>query len=276
MRIICACIMTVFIASAAVIPAVSQDSYEDYRYQRDTYNRDYPYQRSDDGKTRRESPLSDVSVREKEDFLDDLRGAVRDEIDTSISKERKASTQKINENKLIRDVRRIVKEEIEDAIKIKEKRYLTGGTWELGGFVSAQFKGLSSSEEDNNFRFRIQPTVNYFIFENMALSLRGEADFNVTASSQIYNAGAGPMFVFGLDRKETICFYTTIFAGVSMNTTLQNQMGFRYGNEFGFKFILTSGVILNFGALVAFDNAGDSMEGFQNIIIPTMGVTAWF
>ncbi len=173
-------------------------------------------------------------------------------------------------------MRRIVREEIEDAIKIRDKKYLVGGTWEAGGFISAQFKGLSSDENDNNFRFKVLPLVNYFLGRNLALSLRGEADFNITAGSQVYYVGAGPMFAFGIDKKEHFCFYTTIYAGMSVNTALSDSYGFRYGNEIGLKFILTSGVILNLGVMMAFDNAGEGVSGFQNIIIPTMGITAWF
>ncbi|PKL37585.1 MAG: hypothetical protein CVV44_14655 [Spirochaetae bacterium HGW-Spirochaetae-1] len=268
---IIAATITVF-GTAAYLMA--QESYEDYRYERDRANREYPARK--DQNVQRDKPLSEVRIEEQEGFFDDLRGAVREEIDTSISKERKASTKVINENKLIKDVRRIVREEIEDAIKIKEKKYLAAGTWEAGGFISAQFKGLSSDSTDNNFRFKVLPLVNYFLGQNLALSVRGEADFNITAGSQVYYVGAGPMFVFGIDKKEQFCFYTSIYMGMSMNTELSKKLGFRYGNELGVKFILTSGVILNLGVTLAFDNAGDNVTGFQNIIIPTLGITAWF
>ena len=87
------------------LPLSARESYEDYRYERDRANREYPVERDD--YVRREKPLSEVQTTDSEGFLDDLRGAVREEIDTSISKERKASKKAINENKLIRDVRRI-------------------------------------------------------------------------------------------------------------------------------------------------------------------------
>jgi hypothetical protein len=70
------------VSSALVIYA--QESYENYRYERDRANRDYPVKK--DQYIRREEPLSEVRAEEKEGFYDDLRGAIREEIDTSISK----------------------------------------------------------------------------------------------------------------------------------------------------------------------------------------------
>jgi hypothetical protein len=267
-----ALLVTAFILSSAAIYA--QESYEDYRYERDRANRENPVKR--DRYIRRDEPLSEVRAGEKANLYDDRRGAIPEENDPSINKESKAGKKSINENELIKDVRRIVREEIQDAIKIRDKKYLVGGTWEMGGFVSATVMGLSTDEEDNNFRFKVLPLINYFLGQNIALSLRGEADFNMTANQQIYYGGAGPMFAFAIDRKEHFIFYTTIYAGVSVNNTLEKQYGFRYGNEMGMKFVLTSGVILNLGAMMAFDNGGDQMDGFQNIIIPTFGITAWF
>lgn len=268
-------ILLISAVTGLVYSLSAQESYEDYRYARDKNNRLYPGKKKSDY-VRREKPLSEIKGADSEGFLDDLRGAVREEIDSSISKERKASKKVINENKLIGDIRRIVKEEIEDAISIRDKKYLNPYTWEVGGYISAQFKGLSSNASDNNYRFKILPVVNFFLMKNFALGLHGEADINITTGSQIYNVGAGPMFAFGIDKAERFCFYTTIFIGMSYNTALADKIGLRYGNELGLKFILTSGVILNVGIMVAFDNAGDNITGFQNIYLPTIGITAWF
>ncbi len=268
-------VLLIAASTGLVFSLAAQESYEDYRYARDKNNRQYPGAKKKDY-VRREKPLSDVKSVDSEGFFDDLRGAVREEIDSSISKERKASKKVINENKLIGDIRRIVKEEIEDAISIRDKKYLSQFTWEAGGYISAQFKGLSSNADDNNYRFKILPVVNFFLLKNMALGLRGEADINITTGSQVYNVGAGPMFVFGIDKKERFCFYTSIFIGMSYNTAVTNKIGLRYGNEIGLKYILTSGVILNLGIMVAFDNAGDNISGFQNLYVPTLGITAWF
>jgi len=39
---------------------------------------------------------------------------------------------------------------------------------------------------------------------------------------------------------------------------------------------MSNGVIINAGVQLIFDNLGESVEGFQNIIVPTVGITAWF
>ena len=259
---------------------VLPETYEDYRERRysaqpeDEDNSEY--RTRTERKVTKDRPLSEVKPNEHEELMDDLRGAVRDEIDTTIDKERKASKKVVNKNQLVNDVRKIVREEIEDAIKLKEKSYLQKNTWEVGGFISGQFRGLQSDSADNNYRFNIYPMVNYFILPNVAIGTKGEASFNLTAGDQNYNIGMGPVFVYGLDRRDQICFFTSIFAGMSYNSALSNKLGLRYGNELGFKFVLSSGVIINLGFMIAFDNAGDKISGFQNILLPTIGITAWF
>ena len=44
----------------------------------------------------------------------------------------------------------------------------------------------------------------------------------------------------------------------------------------GIKFGMTSGLIFNAGVQLVFDNLGENVSGFQNIIVPTIGITAWF
>lgn len=251
-------------AMMLVSAAYARESYEDYRTNRDKKN------------ANRDKALSEIKTGEREDLMDDLRGAVREEIDQSMNKERKASRKVVNKDKLIDDVKKIVREEIEDAIKVKEKKYVNKGNIEIGGFVSTQAKGLSSSTTDNNFKVNVFPMLNYFFANNFAIGFKGEAQFNITRGTQDYNAGIGPQFVFGLDRKDEICFYTGIYIGASVNSSVTNKYGFRYGNEFGFKFVLTSGVILNVGAQMVFDNSGDKYTGFQNLILPAIGISAWF
>ena len=97
-----------------------------------------------------------------------------------MNKERKASKEKIDENRFIKDVRKIVKEEIEDAIKIKEKSYLSVGSFEIGGFLSYTSKGIESDENDNNTIMKIFPMVNYFIHDNIGIMIKGEAGLNLT------------------------------------------------------------------------------------------------
>ena len=244
-------------------PVMAKKTYEDYMHLR----KKGQY---------RDRPLSEIRTGDKDDVMDELRGAIRDEIDSSMNKERKASKEKIDENKFIRDVRKIVKEEIEDAIKIKEKNYLSAGSFEIGGFLSYTSKGIESDENDNNTIMKIFPMVNYFIHDNIGIMIKGEADLNLTQSSQSYNVVLGPQYVFGIDRMDEICFYSSLFIGISYNSALSDSFGYRYGNELGMKFILTSGVILNFGVMIIFDNAGDNVTGFQNVFEPTIGISAWF
>jgi hypothetical protein len=241
---------------------VAERNYEDYRDRR--------YQ------NRRDRPLSEIRTGTRDDLLDEMRGAVRDEIDSSIHKERRASKRNINESKLIKDIREIIREEIEDAIRIKEKRFLAPWTIEIGGFISYQSKGLESSDADHNSIINFFPMINYFFHKNIAVNLQGEAAFNLTTDNQVYNLALGPVFVFGLDKDDSICFYASIVTGASVNTALENKWGYKYGNEIGLKFILTSGVILNVGTMIVFDNSGDEKTGFQNIIVPKIGITAWF
>lgn len=258
------CLLAVFFFSSVFDQQITaQQSYEDYMYLREK-------------KLNRDRPLSEIRTGDSSDVMDDIRGAVREEIDETMNKERKASKKRIDKNSFIRDIRQIVREEIEDAIKIKEKSYLNFGTVEMGGFISYQSKGVESDENDNNTIIKLFPAVNFFIHSNVAIGLKGEADINLTLDTRSYNIGLGPVFIYGIDTADKFCFYASIFAGISMNTTLNDSFGYRYGNELGLKIILTSGVIMNLGVMIIFDNAGDNMTGFQNIIEPTIGISAWF
>ncbi len=251
------------IISLICVSLQAQESYEDYMYMREK-------------NIKRDRPLSEIRTGDNSDILDDIRGAVREEIDGTINKERKASKRKIDKNKFIMNIRQIVREEIEDAIKIKEKSYLSYGTFEVGGFLSYRSKGIESDENDNNTVIKVFPMMTFFLTGNAGITLKGAADINLTNDTRSYNVGMGPQFIFGIDPTDEICFYATIFLGVSVNTALNDSFGYRYGNEVGFKFILTSGVIMNLGLMIVFDNAGDRVTGFQNIIEPTIGISAWF
>lgn len=254
----------------------SQESYEDYRNVRDRYDR-RGYLDSQKGKAdKRDKPLSELSSGEKEDLLDELRNAVRDEIDESISKERKASKKKVDRDRLIVDVKRVVREEIEEAIKIKEKRYLSFGTIEVGGFIAFQTLGLESDERDINYIFQLFPLFNYFVHPNIAMSLKSEMNFNLTTNTQVFNINVGPSFIFGINKTDSICFYNSVYVGISMDTAKNTNVGYRFSNEIGLKFVLTSGVILNLGVMIVFDNSGEQVTGFSNMFVPSLGITAWF
>jgi len=247
-----------------------RESYEDYM------NKNKKESNNKNIEIKRDKPLSEIKPEDKEELLDELRGAVREELDQSIKGEKNDKDKKINQGKFVDEVRSIVKEEIEDAIRIKQSKYLRRYTVELGGFISYQAKGVDSSAKDNNNLLKVFPQFAFFVDNNIALAVKGEAEFNLTNHTQAYSGGAGPMFVFGLTKKDDVCFYAEIMAGVSRNSQVSNKIGYRYSNGMGLKFVLTSGVIFNAGVQLVFDNLGQNVTGFQNIIVPTIGITAWF
>jgi len=260
-------VITIIIISGSIY---GRESYEDYmdKNNKSSYNKDI--------EIKRDKPLSEINPEDKEELLDELRGAVREELDQSIKDEKNDKDKKINQSKFVDEVRSIVKEEIEDAIRIKQSKYLRKNTIELGGFVSYQAKGVDSDEQDNNNVLKVFPQFAFFIDNNIALALKGEAEFNLTNNTQAYSGGIGPQFIFGITKKDDVCFYADIMAGISRNSQVNNKIGYRYSNGFGLKFVLTSGVIFNTGVQLIFDNLGQNVTGFQNVIVPTVGITAWF
>lgn len=248
----------------------ARESYEDYINLRDKNSS------GDDVNINRDKPLSELKPEDREDVLDEIRGAVRDEIDSSIKNEKSDDKRNSIEKDFIEQVRGIVREEIEDAIRIKKSRYLKQGTFEVGGFVSYQARGVDSDKNDNNNILKLFPQFAYFTGQNVAFAVKGEAEFNITTDSYAYSFGLGPQFIFGVTRKEDICIYTEIMAGMSKNSAVDKKFGYRYSNGFGFKFVMSNGVIINMGAQLIFDNLGQNVNGFQNIIVPTIGITAWF
>lgn len=265
----------IFIPLAAVLAVLlcssiyGRESYEDYMNQKNKV-------KNKDIEIKRDKPLSEISPDDREELLDELRGAVREELDQSIKDEKKDKNKKINQAKFVDEVRSIVKEEIEDAIRIKQSKYLRRYTLELGGFVSYQAKGVDSNETDNNNILKVFPQFAFFLDNNIALAIKGEAELNLTNNTQAYSGGIGPQFVFGLTKKDDVCFYADIMAGISRNSQVSNKIGYRYSNGFGLKFVMTSGVIFNAGVQLIFDNLGNQKTGFQNVIVPTVGITAWF
>jgi len=146
----------------------------------------------------------------------------------------------------------------------------------LGGFVSYQAKGVDSDEQDNNNILKVFPQFAFFVNNNIALAMKGEAEFNLTNDTEAYSGGAGPQFIFGITKRDDVCFYAEIMAGVSRNSQISEEIGYRYSNGFGLKFVLSSGVIFNAGVQLVFDNLGQNMTGFQTVVVPTIGITAWF
>ena len=67
-----------------------RESYEDYMKQSDnkSYNKNI--------EIRRDKPLSEVRPEDREELLDELRGAVRDELDQSMKDEKRGKDKNIN------------------------------------------------------------------------------------------------------------------------------------------------------------------------------------
>lgn len=259
------------IASTALCGSLfARESYEDYIDQRNKENYDQ------DVDINRDKPLSEIKPEDREEVLDEIRGAVREEIDSSIKEEKTKEKKDVSGDDFIEQVRSIVREEIEDAIRIKKNKYLKPGTFEIGGFISYQARGVDSDKNDNNNILKVFPQFAYFVGENVALAIKGEAEWNITTDTQAYSGGLGPQFVFGVTKKEDICFYAEIMAGMSRNSAVNDSFGYRYSNGFGFKFVMSNGVIINAGVQLIFDNLGENVTGFQNLIVPTIGITAWF
>ena len=259
-------ILTIILCSSIY----GRESYEDYmdKNNKESYNKNI--------EIKRDKPLSEIKPEDRDELLDELRGAVREELDQSIKDDKGDKEKKIYQGKFVDEVRGIVKEEIEDAIRIKQSKYLRKYTVELGGFVSYQAKGVDSNAQDNNNILKVFPQFAFFVDNNISLAVKGEAEFNLTNKTQSYSGGAGPQFIFGLTKKDDVCFYAEIMAGVSRNSEVSNKIGYRYSNGFGLKFVLSSGVIFNTGVQLIFDNLGQNVTGFQNIVVPTLGITAWF
>lgn len=260
-------ILLIIIISSTIY---GRESYEDYMSQSDNKSSNKNIE------IKRDKPLSEVRPEDREELLDELRGAVREELDESIKDEKERKDKNLNQSKFVEEVRSIVKEEIEDAIRIKQSKYLRKYTVELGGFVSYQAKGVDSDEQDNNNILKVFPQFAFFVNNNIALALKGEAEFNLTNDTQAYSGGAGPQFIFGITKRDDVCFYAEIMAGISRNSQISNEIGYRYSNGFGLKFVLSSGVIFNAGVQLVFDNLGQNMTGFQTVVVPTIGITAWF
>ena len=264
------------------LSGLHSESYEDFLDQRDSANRTRFVSTDSNPPQRIERPLADIREGERSSFLEDLRGAVRDEIDATIGIERKPAVNEttIDEDRLIRDVRRIVKEEIEDAIRIKEMRYGSSGTFEAGVSFASEFEIFSSTNFKNS-RLQVQPLINYFLLDGFGLSLKGGAGLSVTDLAENWNLGIGPIFTFGLNRSDTMHFFTGIYAGITSikedRRGSDSKYGLRYSNEFGVKFELARGILLSTSVMMGFDFInGSSRDNFKSSVMPMVGITAWF
>lgn len=249
--------------------AYGRDSYEDYI---DRKNKTDYYEYNE---IKSDRVLSDIKPDERDVLLDELRGVVREELNGNPDSEKKAVKKNNKNSRFAEDVRSIVKEEIDEAIRIKQGRYPAGRIFETGVLFSYKAKGAGSDDNDDNI-LKVFPQVSFFIDKNVALALKGGVDFNLTDKTRAYSVCAGTQFVYGITKTDDVCLYADIMAGISRNSEISNDTGFRYSNGFGLKFVTVVGVSFNAGVQLVFDNLDDSVTGFQKSVEPVIGITAWF
>jgi len=229
-----------------------------------------------DRENRDDKTPSDIKPEYREELLKDIRGVIREELDQDDKEKKNDKEKKTKKGRFSDEVRSILKEEIDEAIRIKQSKYLRKYTVELGVLVSYQPKGADSDENDEGNLLRVFPQFAFFIDNNVALALRGETEFDLTNNTRAYSGVAGPEFIFGITKKDDVCFYVDIMAGVSRNSRVSNRLGYRYTNGCGLKFLLTRSLNFNAGVQLVFDNLETDRKEFKKDIVPTIGLTAWF
>ncbi|MCL2025826.1 MAG: hypothetical protein FWG92_03370 [Leptospirales bacterium] len=233
--------------------ALFADSYENYRQYRDSSNAEYK---------------SRAKTNESWGIYDGLRGSIRDEVHGGLTS--------IETNSDLDEViRKIVREEIKEAQKREKKKYASEGVFEIGGFFSVLLDGPSSVNGGENANIILTSAImNYFVVDNLAFSLRGSGDFDISNNQQFYYIGMGPMFAFGIDRFNEISFYCAVYIGTTINSFVEDKYGMRYTSEIGLKFGLGK-AILNVGLSAAFENSKASDATFNRFLNPMIGITVW-
>ncbi len=277
MKFIHFCICLIFISAAGTLYAAQKESYEDYSADEIT----------------RDAPLSDVTTSDDRIYKN-LRGSIRDEIDETMSRERKEKEQGIDSGRINRDVRKIVREEISSASGTASKKYLRKWTFEFGGSVdfstffdhTESHKDYDDAEETpegkklyvlNRDKYVTgNPFINVFLFKNIAASVDSVINYNVTRNKFRYSIGAGPLFVFGLNSAETVCF----FAGVSLGYHYDRDAtvkydGLLYSNKAGLKFTVSPGMIINCGIMGTVRSKGIKFDDFYMELNPFVGFSTW-
>ena len=253
-------LFSVFFSSQALFA----ESYEDYR------------------KYRGSSNASDIKAAKNSEpwgIYDGLRSSIKDAVDEGL-----VDPDSIENSDLDKAIRKIVREEIENALRKERKKYSTAGVFEIGGYISAMFHAPyygNSEGGDKGATTNVILTsgvMNFFPVNNLAFSLKSEGEFDIKHNQQFYNLGVGPMFALGLDSANTIALYFALYYCVTINSFLDNKddkFGWRYVNELGLKFGIGR-VIVNVGFAVGFDGNQLSSSNFSAIINPMIGITAWF
>jgi len=204
-------------------------------------------------------------------IYDGLRDFVKHEVDKGLT-----DSDSIEANRELNEaIRRIVRDEIENALKREKKQYATKGVFEIGGYISGQFHSPYSKDEGERTDVILTSGVmNFFVIDNLALSFKGAGEFDIGNNHQLYHLGIGPMFAFGLDNFNQIGIYLSIQGCLTFNSILSNKYGFRYANEVGFKFGFGR-AILNVGLTVGIENNKVRASDFSTVVNPMIGITTW-
>jgi len=232
------------------------DSYENYRQYRDSSNADY---------------ITETKTNEPWGIYDGLRNSIKDEVNRGLLEPDSMETN----SDLDETIRKIVREEIKKTLQRERKKYLTAGVFEIGGYVSGQLHSPYSGTGGNRTDTILTAGVmNIFIINNLALSFKGEGDFDITNNHQLYYIGIGPMFAFGLDSSNQIAVYFSIHGCFRVNSFFKDKYRQRYANEIGFKLGLGR-AILNIGLSVGFENDKMKSLNFTVDVNPMIGITTW-
>lgn len=242
------------------LPVFSYDSYEDYRALNE---REVEVVQEDVGKI----------VKQHSEVSGELRKNVRGEIYGNLDE---ATFNEIVRKAVNKEIRRIAQEEAERSVRRACQTYPAMGIWEIGGFFGGVIKSKDYATGKSSNSVNFAGVINYFFSNNIAASLKGDGNFNISQNDQIYALEFGPMFAFALDSQKIASFYVAVYGGVTVNSFLSDKYGVRYANEVGFKFAIAQGVNINVGLNIAFDNNKFNASGFETIVNPAIGVTAWF
>jgi hypothetical protein len=221
--------------------------------------------------------LQGAQIAAGSDVYDELRKSIRNEINGTNNPENETYSDSAVSSALNKEIRRIAKEETEKAVQSEGKYYPYSGAFEIGGFIYGMTTSKKDQNGDKQSSLRFMGVMNYFLSGNMALSLKGDGDFDITNNHQLYGVELGPMFAFALDSRKLVSLYVAIYGGVTFNNLsyLHDKYGIRYANEAGFKFSVAKGVNINLGIMAAFDNEKAKASGFETVITPMLGITAW-
>lgn len=227
----------------------------------------------------RDDPLSDVDSGRS--VYENLRGYIRDEIDQTMNQSQRTDPKSVNTGKLSNEIRKIVREEIMAAADIKQNKYLSPWTVEFGGFISmeaifARENMGSNSGLENQVLLSLQPFVNVFLSRLVAMSGHFKCEYDIKNGSGRYNWGIGPMLATSLNKRDSVMFYLSLYAGMGVNNDIRPMYGFRYGNDVGLKFQLSHGSFLNVGLSIAMNTRNFNFSVFDTSVTPTIGISAWF